>query len=369
MTLDLPQLPAVEAGYLTRLSRHGGAGCVRFIGADWRFRLRPATSFALKPDVPDDLVDPVFLTIDLGGARIVLAVDGGFHGQVLRTIDPGGDPMELPEPLRLALSELAVEELSTALEEKFGRDVRIVASDHTAPRELGRHRVDFQLSPEDGGSTVHGCLFADGRGLSLIAELADRLPETAAELDDWQALPVPLRFVIGWTDLRVADLKALGRRDVVVLDEATLVAEDRLILHAPGLPCLVARLEGTTLSIEKTSRTIMNEPTDSAPAATEAATAEGPEDTGAQPDGAETPEPLLDSLDDVIVRLTFDIGERELTLGELRALAPGASFDLGSAPRQAVNLRANGKLIGTGELVRIDEHIGVRIGTLAGAAE
>lgn len=275
-----------------------------------------------------------------------------------------------PETLRLALTELAIEELSTALEQKFGRDVRILASDQAAPQGLGRYRIDFRLWRDDAGTTVHGCLHADGRGLSLISELAGLLPDTASDLTDWQALPVPLRFIIGWTDLRVADVKALGCRDVVILDEAALVSEDRLILHAPGLPGLVARLDGTTLSIEKTSRMIMNEPTDSVPAAAEANAAESLEDSATRPeDGVATAEPLVDSLDDVVIRLTFDIGERELTLGELRALAPGASFDLGRSPRQAVNIRANGKLVGTGELVRIDEHIGVRIATLAGAAE
>jgi type III secretion protein Q len=66
-------------------------------------------------------------------------------------------------------------------------------------------------------------------------------------------------------------------------------------------------------------------------------------------------------IDDVPVRLTFDLGEREISLGDLRSLEPGYLFNLGRDPRSTVSIRANGRLIGDGELVDIEGRVGVSV--------
>ncbi len=74
--------------------------------------------------------------------------------------------------------------------------------------------------------------------------------------------------------------------------------------------------------------------------------------------GAQTPF----DIDAIPVRLTFELGERHLTLGELRQLQPGQSFDLERPLADGpVIVRANGALLGTGELVEIDGRIGVTL--------
>ena len=52
------------------------------------------------------------------------------------------------------------------------------------------------------------------------------------------------------------------------------------------------------------------------------------------------------------------------TCGELRSLAAGYSFDLGKDLRAPVDILANGRKIGSGELIQIDERIGVRVNRL-----
>ena len=47
------------------------------------------------------------------------------------------------------------------------------------------------------------------------------------------------------------------------------------------------------------------------------------------------------------------------------ALGPGHVFDLGRELRRAVIIRANGKVIGEGELVDVDGQIGVAVLSLA----
>ena len=67
------------------------------------------------------------------------------------------------------------------------------------------------------------------------------------------------------------------------------------------------------------------------------------------------------ALDSVPVRLSFDLGEVSLTLAQLRALQPGQTLDLGHPLAGAVRIRANGALVGEGDLVEIDGQIGVSV--------
>jgi len=70
------------------------------------------------------------------------------------------------------------------------------------------------------------------------------------------------------------------------------------------------------------------------------------------------------SFDAIPVRLSFDLGEIHLTLAELRALQPGQTIRLGHPVASAVRIRANGALIGEGELIEIDGLLGVSVSQL-----
>jgi type III secretion system YscQ/HrcQ family protein len=73
-------------------------------------------------------------------------------------------------------------------------------------------------------------------------------------------------------------------------------------------------------------------------------------------------------LETVPVRVTFDLGQRSLTLAELREIGPGHVFELGRELRRCVQVRANGRLIGEGELVDVDGRLGVSILSLRGVS-
>lgn len=64
---------------------------------------------------------------------------------------------------------------------------------------------------------------------------------------------------------------------------------------------------------------------------------------------------------DLPVQLVFLAGETEVALRDLRRIAPGYVFDLGRPVDRHVEVRANGKRIGIGELVEIDRRVGVRL--------
>src|SRR5450631_4524167 len=79
------------------------------------------------------------------------------------------------------------------------------------------------------------------------------------------------------------------------------------------------------------------------------------------------PTGLHDSdLDDLPVRLVFELGRVELSLGELQRLAPGALVPLGRPPDEPLDIMANGRRLGRGTLVQIGESLGVRIVSIVG---
>lgn len=71
--------------------------------------------------------------------------------------------------------------------------------------------------------------------------------------------------------------------------------------------------------------------------------------------------PPTASVGEVPVNLVFELGRTEVPVAELETLQTGYVFDLGKPLSQGVEILANGRRIGSGELVRLGESIGVRV--------
>lgn len=87
------------------------------------------------------------------------------------------------------------------------------------------------------------------------------------------------------------------------------------------------------------------------------------EDVVSEAEGADDAGMSVGAVDveDLPVRLVFVAGEMEVPLRELHAMAPGYVFDLGQPVDRHVEIRANGRTVGTGELVDIGGRVGVRV--------
>tara|TARA_R110002126_G_scaffold131756_2_gene275672 strand:+ start:245 stop:589 length:345 start_codon:yes stop_codon:yes gene_type:complete len=73
----------------------------------------------------------------------------------------------------------------------------------------------------------------------------------------------------------------------------------------------------------------------------------------------------IESLLDVPVRVTVQIGRTQLSLGELVQLRPGALLPLDREAHEPADILVNGKIVARGEVVTIDNTYGVRITDLA----
>ncbi len=73
----------------------------------------------------------------------------------------------------------------------------------------------------------------------------------------------------------------------------------------------------------------------------------------------------LGRLQNVPVELAVEIGRTRMTIGEALALGPGSVVIVGRLAGDPVDLLVNGRVIARGEVVAIDEELGLRITEIA----
>jgi flagellar motor switch/type III secretory pathway protein FliN len=81
------------------------------------------------------------------------------------------------------------------------------------------------------------------------------------------------------------------------------------------------------------------------------------------PNEPEAPRKKLDLkvFDTLEVTITFETTRKAITLGELRTIRPGYTFISENPTNSPVAIRANGRLVGYGKLVSVENNIGVQI--------
>ena len=97
---------------------------------------------------------------------------------------------------------------------------------------------------------------------------------------------------------------------------------------------------------------------DSAPALDEAGLGEA--------DLGPAPAPADAAFDELPIKLVFELGRTEMPLGQLKEIGPGHVFQLERPLGEAVEIHAGNRRIGQGEVVRIDDQVGVRVLRLFG---
>lgn len=77
----------------------------------------------------------------------------------------------------------------------------------------------------------------------------------------------------------------------------------------------------------------------------------------------------LNSLLDVSVEISVEIGRTRMTIGELVSLSKGAIIELNKAAGEAVEIYVNERLLGKGEIIVVNERLGIRMLEIAAPKE
>ena len=80
-----------------------------------------------------------------------------------------------------------------------------------------------------------------------------------------------------------------------------------------------------------------------------------------EPENVTNAELNLDSLLDVPIDISVEIGRTKMTIGELLSLSKGSIVELKRTAGEAVDIYVNGKLLGKGEVIVVNERLGVRV--------
>jgi type III secretion system YscQ/HrcQ family protein len=167
------------------------------------------------------------------------------------------------------------------------------------------------------------------------------LAPAAPPLQRWQALRVPARLALLQLDLPASELQQLGPGAVVLLAPQASSHWPDAILHIAG-----QRLRGCCEAGHVRIETLID-------------------DYSQEQNMSDTPQATPAALVDVAqlpLRLSIELPELALPLAEVAALAPGQILPLGITPDQAqLTLRANGRPVARGQLVRLGDWLGVRI--------
>jgi type III secretion system YscQ/HrcQ family protein len=218
------------------------------------------------------------------------------------------------------------------------------------------------------------------------------------------AIPFPFVIEIGRTECDFSTLSALRRNDIVLIDNGVPLKENNVVLRCHNF-YFDAVFDGTHLTL---GELMENEMDDQLPIGTVPESVEEiPEeenreesfDEGTAQEGDVPPEPegekslrrtieedMEESVEEVPeepdpeisedpevtssnrspagrlpVNLTFDLGTKMFLLAEINSFGPGHTFDLGRGLESPVDIRANGLKIASGELVTINDRLGVRV--------
>lgn len=344
--LVMPRLNRNEAQARNLLAQRAQRCAVTLGGQAWTLSLEPWTQGAVMSGA---LAADWLLQWQWAGAPFDLRLPASVCQTWMAAAHPTLDLPDLPEAFVVSALESALADLMADSKLLQRGPMQLIGLQRQAatPRVLP-HNFGLLLSAGEGESspTVHGSLSTDALGLMMMASLVMQLPEQSNNLDE-AALPITLRVEIGASVLTTDELLGLALGDTVMV-QAHWAGQDGSVWMGWDRVGFRAQWNQDQLVVTHLleSRGLLM-----------------PADNNNAPVG----DPSV-NLPAIPVRLSFDLGERTLTLGELNALQVGQSFDLARPLGQAVHIRVNGALIGTGELVEIDGQVGVTITALGAQA-
>jgi type III secretion protein Q len=291
----------------------------------------------------DTAVDSVQLTLSVNDAPCDIVVPKSALNTLARSFFELNDDHVLPQELVASSLEAALEPWLARLEQVSGARITMQHVASAAPDRPAASRLAFRLS----GSGIDTLLTVEpGKGLSIASP-----PRVAWTEGDELGARLPI--IIAEVSIRLRDLTGLETGDVVLLEGVAPPAVSQVYLPISPSLSIVAALEGQTIIVDRLGKTMSMTETSN-------------EETPGDPPAALLPP---DTIEDLSLKVVFDLGEIELTLAELRRLVPGQTMDLARPPGHTVRMSVNGRRIGAGEIVEIEGRLGVRISELAGGHE
>jgi type III secretion protein Q len=291
------------------------------------------------------------LTVDSAAGALILP--SSLIKALIAKLDPDQGLDDLNPHQRALLLELAVADALSALEASLGSRISIDAvraageggssagalAFNIAIDGLARCAAELRLPPR------HAIRFAQcldrGVSASRSSRAGDRPKHAAVEV------PVAACVRVAATTCSVREIATLMPGDVVMADYGCRQPRTAVVVLAEHL---AAPVELMAAGAQITAP----------PVRIRGSLWEWSMENGADRQQADLTQKTA-NLDDIPVKLVFELGRVELSLGEVSKLAPGALIAMPQPLDESVDIVANGRRIGRGSLVQIGSNLGVRI--------
>lgn len=263
----------------------------------------------------------------------------------------------LPETLRHALMDGMQNALLAALPEQTRAQVEDIRRAPMPKATTGRW-LRVAIDAGWGQPALLRVLTSESRLSELAVHFAIGAGEPAP-VNTVLASVIPMHCLVSLPGrvVPLASLRALETGDLILLENAF----DRRDLLAQTYRVSMA-LEEDSWIIKETGMS----DTDEQPLRLD------PTMAAVDPMTAAESAPALSSIEDLPIRLRFVLEDREVTLAELQQLVPGSVFPMPVAEvglGQSVRILANGRTIGTGNLVDVDGQKAVRVSDILGRSD
>ncbi|MGE0329475.1 MAG: type III secretion system cytoplasmic ring protein SctQ [Ramlibacter sp.] len=339
-----PRLTRNEAEGRTLIAQHVRQLEFNLGDTVWTLSLEP---LARDPDAAFGAGDWL-VRADWAGAPFELRLPRASADQWLGARFASLELPQLPDAIRAAAFESALQDALAALGATGQGAARIDSVEAAPAHRATTTSHHFGVSLASAGFRLWATLSTDALGLMLMASQAAHHSAARGPVPR-ESIPVLLRAEIGTATLSRTQLCNLNVGDAIVLNHSFVDDGNQLWLGHGGWGLRV-RADG--------ARFVVTEPL-------HMTEVQMNDDIEMTDDGLHDGDPV--ALDALPVRLQFDLGQRSMPLAEVGELQVGQVLDLGRPLSQAVNIRANGALIGTGELMEIGGRIAVGITSLGRA--
>ncbi len=387
--------PAIDPYPLEKISKDN-AGLMNTIFRHSRCQVTDPELGSLKIQFFPGLSDysretGISLKLTTGSGKCCLGMEHFIFNDIMDRFHTSHTVPDLPPTIRLLLLEAVFDDLFHRIESHSGQKCTIEKADFgrgiTDP--ACRHHLYFTLSSHQespAGSdnairNTRGHLDLDDSSLRMLASFIKGFGQSGNPKKCWDFIPITAVYEMGYARMPAAMIARARPLDIILLEQCFSQNNNRIRVKLSDGQIFAARMDMENNSIMLTEKgdIMMSdlhnesitynddlEPHDSG----QDETGSGPEyyqDLEQGQDREDPGEPGSRDEADIIdarsipVKLTFELGQKEFSLGELKNIGPGYHIQLDQEVDKPVMIRTGRKVIGTGQMLQIGDRIGIRV--------
>lgn len=242
----------------------------------------------------------------------------------------GNKLSQLPVDLRAELLEAAYKPLLSSIVFHTNIQIRVLNFLNLKPSHINESSLGITLRDNENDQESKMVIVMHDKLLPVMKELLVYWPKQVS--DFWPNKNTAVWLQAGTIELSSLELNQLEPSDILIMD--TYGGQDDIYLRLGSGEYFKATIHSKQLILDSGVQKMADEHTN---------------------------DESIASIDDIPVRLTFDLGDLVMSFKEVQSLTQGTTIDLNVPITHAVTIRSLNRVIGTGELIDIDGQMGVRI--------